>query len=250
MASSDESPVPTPATAAGGGPAPPGQPTTAASKVLDMGAAAMQSLRPVKQVKQHVCTFALYAHDPKRQVETHHYVSRLNQDVLQCAVYDSDASDARLIGVEYIVSRKIFDGLGAEEQKLWHSHAHEIKAGLWACPRVPAPLEKPELDQLAATFGKFWCTWQVDRGDRLPLGPPALMVSPQGDPAGAVRPDLVRRRDDRYGFSTEELRAARADVDAPAEEEHPGHADYWLRSRKGLAVDVVPHEMKRHAPFP
>ena len=53
-----------------------------ASKVLDMGAAAMQSLRPVKQVKQHVCTFALYAHDPKRQVETHHYVSRLNQDFL------------------------------------------------------------------------------------------------------------------------------------------------------------------------
>ena len=95
MASSDDKPVPTPASAGG---APPGQPTTVASKVLDMGAAAMQSLQPVKQVKQHVCTFALYAHDPKRQLETHHYVSRLNQDFLQCAVYDSDAADARLIG--------------------------------------------------------------------------------------------------------------------------------------------------------
>lgn len=99
MASSDGKPLPTPASAGGaGGTAPPGQPTTVASKVLDMGAAAMQSLRPVKQVKQHVCTFALYAHDPKRQVETHHYVSRLNQDFLQCAVYDSDRADARLIG--------------------------------------------------------------------------------------------------------------------------------------------------------
>lgn len=96
MASSDGKPVPTPASA--GGMAPPGQPTTVASKVLDMGAAAMQSLRPVKQVKQHVCTFALYAHDPKRQLETHHYASRLNQDFLQCAVYDSDRADARLIG--------------------------------------------------------------------------------------------------------------------------------------------------------
>ncbi|CAD6236774.1 unnamed protein product [Miscanthus lutarioriparius] len=250
MASSDGKPLPTPASAgAAGGTAPPGQPTTVASKVLDMGAAAMQSLRPVKQVKQHVCTLALYAHDPKRQVETHHYVSRLNQDFLQCAVYDSDRADARLIGVEYIVSRKIFESLPAEEQRLWHSHAHEIKSGLWTSPHVPTPLEKAELDHLATTFGKFWCTWQVDRGDRLPLGAPALMVSPQADPAATVRPDLVRKRDDRYGFSTEELRAARFDVEAPAEE-HPGKADYWLRHRKGFAVDVVPHEMKRHAPFP
>ncbi|CAO2178268.1 unnamed protein product [Urochloa humidicola] len=99
MASSDGKPAPTPASAAGGGAAaaPPGQPTAVSSKVLDMGAAAMQSLLPVKQVKQHVCTFALYAHDPKRQVETHHYASRLNQDFLQCAVYDSDAAGARLI---------------------------------------------------------------------------------------------------------------------------------------------------------
>ncbi|EES03609.1 hypothetical protein BDA96_03G319200 [Sorghum bicolor] len=248
MASSDGKPVPTPASE--GGTAPPGQPTTVASKVLDMGAAAMQSLRPVKQVKQHVCTFALYSHDPKRQVETHHYVSRLNQDFLQCAVYDSDRADARLIGVEYIVSRKIFDSLPAEEQRLWHSHAHEIRSGLWTSPHMPVPLEKAELDHLATTFGKFWCTWQVDRGDRLPLGAPPLMVSPQADPAATVRPDLVRRRDDRYGFSTEELRVARADVEAPAEEHPAQQADYWLRHRKGFAVDVVPHEMKRHAAFP
>jgi len=52
-------------------------------------------------------------------------------------------------GVEYIVSRKVFDTLPAEEQRLWHSHAHEITAGLWASPRVPGMLEKPELDQLA-----------------------------------------------------------------------------------------------------
>ena len=70
-----------------------------------------------------------------------------------------------------------------------------------------------------------------------------LMVSPQADPAAVVRPGLVRARDDRYGFSTEELRAGRADVEAPAEE-HPGQADYWLRHLKGFAVDVVPHERR------
>ena len=179
-----------------------------ASKVLDMGAAAMQSLRPVKQVKQHVCTFALYAHDPKRQVETHHYVSRLNQDFLQCAVYDSDKPSARLIGtrrrrlfsaaparravtkitvvmmagVEYIVSDTIFEGLPPDEQRLWHSHAYEVKAGLWTDVAVPEALQSSEMASLAKTYGKFWCTWQVDRSDRLLLGAPALMVSPAGRP--------------------------------------------------------------------
>uniref|UniRef100_A0A0E0C7Q3 Uncharacterized protein n=1 Tax=Oryza meridionalis TaxID=40149 RepID=A0A0E0C7Q3_9ORYZ len=252
MASSDEKPLPTPISAAAGGSggnAPPGRPTTVDSMLLDKGAAMLQALRPVKHIKQHVCTFALYAHDPRRQVETHHFVSRLNQDVLQCAIYDADDKHARLIGVEYIVSRKIFDSLPAEEQRLWHSHAHEIKAGLWVSPHVPGMLEKAELEKMAGTFGKFWCTWQVDRGDRLPLGAPALMVSPQDDPAADVRPDLVRNRDDKYRYSTTELRAARADVAVPAEP-RPGQADYWLRHRKGFAVDVLPHEMKCHAPFP
>lgn len=29
-------------------------------------------------------------------------------------------------GVEYIVSDKIFETLPPDEQKLWHSHAHEV----------------------------------------------------------------------------------------------------------------------------
>ena len=34
----------------------------------------------------------------KRKIETHHYAARLNEDFLQCAVYDSDQPNARLIG--------------------------------------------------------------------------------------------------------------------------------------------------------
>ncbi|KAM0869399.1 hypothetical protein ACQ4PT_040681 [Festuca glaucescens] len=230
MASSDKKPLPTPASTGGDG-GPPGKPTTMSTMMLDKGAAALQSLRPVKQINQHVCTFALYAHDPHRQLTSPR--SYLH----------------RIIGVEYIVSRKIFEALPKEEQRLWHSHAHEIRAGLWASPRVPEMLEKTELDHMAGTFGKFWCTWQVDRGDRLPLGAPALMVSPQAERIATVLPDLVRKRDQKYGFSTEELKAARADVDVPADP-RPGQADYWVRHHKGFALDVVPHEMKRHAPFP
>jgi hypothetical protein len=40
----------------------------------------------------------------------------------------------------------------------------------------------------ANTYGKTFHTWQVDRGDVLPLGPPQLMMSATAD--GQVKPTL------------------------------------------------------------
>ena len=96
MASSDKSPSPMPAGSAKH--IPPGKAMTLGQHMLDAGAEMIQSLKPVKQMNQHVCSFALYSHDMTRQIETHHYASRLNQDFLQCAVYDSDDISAHLIG--------------------------------------------------------------------------------------------------------------------------------------------------------
>ncbi|KAF3451359.1 hypothetical protein FNV43_RR07454 [Rhamnella rubrinervis] len=243
MASSDMLPSPMPAR---GEPIPPGQPMTMGQHVLDKGAAVMQSLKPIKHINQHVCTFALYAHDMNRQIETHHYITRLNQDFLQCAVYDSDDSTGHLIGVEYIVSDRIFETLPPDEQKLWHSHAYEIKSGLWVNPRVPEMVGKPELEDLTKTYGKFWCTWQVDRGDALPLGAPALMMSPQGVSTGKVKPELVRRRDNKYNISSEALMDSRLEIEEP-EWIHP-QADYWKQHNKVFAVDILPTDMKLRAP--
>nr|CAB3474138.1 unnamed protein product [Digitaria exilis] len=251
MSSSDQNPVASPSSGiTGGEPSPPGRPTAVSTQVLDMGAQVAQALKPVRQMKLHACSFALHAHDLHRQMEVHHFLSRLNQDVVQCAVYDSDKPSARLIGVEYIVSDTIFEGLPPEEQKLWHSHAYEVKAGLWTAVGVPEALQSSEMASLAKTYGKFWCTWQVDRGDALPLGAPALMVSPQAAEPGRARGELVRSRDERYKVDTSAggIKAARVEMDEP-EWINP-NADYWRQHGKGLAVDVVPAEMKRHAPFP
>jgi len=84
MSSSDQNPAATPASG-GAEPAPPGRLTAVSSRVLDMGAQMVQALKPVR-------------HDLRRQMEVHHFLSRLNQDVVQCAVYDSDKPSARLIG--------------------------------------------------------------------------------------------------------------------------------------------------------
>uniref|UniRef100_A0A0D9YEH4 Uncharacterized protein n=1 Tax=Oryza glumipatula TaxID=40148 RepID=A0A0D9YEH4_9ORYZ len=250
MSSSDQNPSPTPASGTSTSVPPLGRATTVSSQLLDMGAQAVQALKPVRQMKQHACSFALYAHDLSRQVEVHHFVSRLNQDVLQCAVYDSDKPSARLIGVEYIVSDAIFESLPPEEQKLWHSHAYEVKAGLWTDVGVPEPLQSSEMARMAKTYGKLWCTWQVDRGDALPLGAPALMVSPQAVEPGRVRAELVHGRDERYKIdsSAQGLKGARVEMDEP-EWINP-NADYWRLHGKGFAIDVTATEMKRHAPFP
>lgn len=61
------------------------------------------------------------------QVEAHHYCSHLNEEVRQCIIYDSANNNARLIGIEYIISRRLFESLPEEEKKLWHSHSYEVR---------------------------------------------------------------------------------------------------------------------------
>nr|GEU83826.1 hypothetical protein [Tanacetum cinerariifolium] len=219
MASSDKAPESMPV---GDGSVPPGKPMTMGHQVMDKSAQMMQTFKPIKQMSQHVCTFAMYGHDMSRQIEAHHYITRINQDFLQSAVFDSDEPSAHLIGVEYIVSDKIFDTLPPEEQKLWHSHDYE-----------------------------FWCTWQVDRGDRLPLGAPALMMSPQAVNMGVIQPEIVLCRDNKYKISTDDLRASRANFPVSK----PGNArvaDYWMHTGKGFAIDMEKTEMKKlkGVPFP
>ncbi|KAH7545072.1 hypothetical protein FEM48_Zijuj01G0054400 [Ziziphus jujuba var. spinosa] len=261
MASGDKYPSPMPAS---GTPVPPSEPMTVGQHILDEGAAMVQSLKPIKQMNQHVCTFAIYAHDMSRQIETHHYVTRLNKDFLQCAVYDSDDSTGRLLGkishfyfslfsleihrVEYIVSDRIFDALPPDEQKLWHSHAYEVKSGLWVNPRIPEMVARPELENLAKSYGKFWCTWQIDRGIYTYIIHIYTYGIEEGVSMGTVKPELVQKRDNKYNISTEALRMSRVEIDEP-EWINP-QADYWKQHGKGFAIDIHPTELKLRAPFP
>lgn len=49
----------------------------------------------------------LLRHDHNRHVEAHHYCTHLSDDFHQCVIYDSDGPNAKLIGIEYIVSEKV-----------------------------------------------------------------------------------------------------------------------------------------------
>ncbi|KAI8907451.1 DUF1264-domain-containing protein [Powellomyces hirtus] len=203
-----------------------------------------QNFQPVNQIHQHVCGFHFYSGDLARQVEAHHYCSHLNDEMRQCVIYDSDGSGARLIGVEYIISERLFKTLSEDEKKYWHSHAYEVTSGTLTTPMTDllpsaaaTAAEKLEMSQLVNTYGKTFHLWQVDRGDQLPLGPPQLMMSFTKD--GQLRRDLLQDRDTRYGIDSGTKRAERANLVPNAK---VAGADGWETS--GVAVQLEPRQVK------
>lgn len=58
-------------------------------------------------------------------------------DIRQCLIYDTPYANARLIGVEYMISPRVYETLPKEERQLWHSHQYEIKSGMLVMPAPP-----------------------------------------------------------------------------------------------------------------
>ncbi|KAL2653697.1 hypothetical protein R1flu_021825 [Riccia fluitans] len=216
----------------------PGEPTKTMTMLKERGASVMQSLKPISRIHQHLCAFHFYAYDMRRQVEAHHYCTHYNEDVHQCAIFDSDKENARLIGVEYIVTEKLFKSLPDEEKKLWHSHEYEVKSGVLFLPGIPQPIEHSEMKMLAKTYGKVFHFWQFDRGDSLPLGPPQLMMALTAD--GQLQQELAADVEKRYDVSFAEKRKNREDLEGPEGGVH-SLSNSWT-SGKGLASAIRPVE--------
>lgn len=53
----------------------------------------------------------------------------------------------------------------------------QVMSGQLYAPGVPDTAELVEMRKLVDTYGKTWHTWQVDRGDTLPLGEPRCLPS-------------------------------------------------------------------------
>jgi len=174
------------------------------------GAEPPQGEGPLRAVDAHLCGFHFYSGDMKRALRVDHYCSRLNDDVLQCIIYDSNEKNARLIGVEYIISEALFKQLPEEEKKLWHSHRYEVMSGQLIAPGLSAADEKKLMKDFVSTYGKTWHLWQVDRGDKLPLGLPKLMMGFTAE--GQADSKMVAARDRDLGVDPAKVKAARADI--------------------------------------
>lgn len=142
----------------------------------------------------------------------------------QCVIYDGNKSDYRLIGIEYIVSEKLFKTLPDEEKPLWHSHRHETTSGELVMPGIPMLVEHTAIAALVNTYGKTWHTWQIDRDSALPVGIPQLMMGFAQD--GQLSPKMIQSRDKEINVSTAKERKNREDLAKSAGPIQPG-ADGW-----------------------
>lgn len=210
----------------------PGEKTSGKMKTLETGAALIQSRPPIEAISAYLDGFHFYNGDRQGQMEAHHYVTVLNNDVMQAVIYDGNTANARLMGVEYIISERLFKTLPPEEKKLWHSHRYEVKSGSLIAPGLPAVAEKALMSNIVNTYGKTWHTWHTERDQTLPLGVPALMMGFTQD--GQLNPALLTDRDRRFDVNTSAIRQQRKDLPA-----HPvaQGADAW---EQGQVIQIKP----------
>lgn len=210
----------------------PGEKTSAKMKTLETGAALIQSRPPIEAISAYLDGFHFYNGERKGKMEAHHYVTVLNNDVMQAVIYDGNTANARLMGVEYIISERLFKTLPPDEKKLWHSHRYEVKSGSLIAPGLPAVAEKALMSNIVNTYGKTWHTWHTERDQTLPLGVPALMMGFTQN--GQLDPALLADRDRRFGVNTSAIRQQRKDL--PAHLVAQG-ADAW---EQGQVIQIKP----------
>ncbi len=193
-------------------------------KLLNTGAELLQHKEPIQAITAYLDGFHFYNGNPEAQMEAHHYVTQLSNDLYQAVIYDGNKKDAKIMGVEYIISERLFKQLPEEEKKLWHSHRHEVKSGLMIAPGIPEIAERELMEKLVSTYGKTIHTWHTDQQRSLPIGAPMIMMVFTED--GKIHDHLVRERDARFNISTAEVRERRKDIPTTAIAEG---ADAWKK---------------------
>ena len=192
----------------------PGDPKSATTRALEAGAKILQGNAPLKPFDIYLVGFHPMKDRPEMQMEAHHYCHQVNEDFAQCTLFDNNTRNAKLNGIEYIISEKLFATLPAGERKFWHPHNGEILSGQLVAPTIPGPAEKALMRKKMNSYGKTWHTWNTGHEghppDGLPLGPPALAWSFNRD--GEAIPSMVAKRNRDMGIDQNEKRKERADL--------------------------------------
>jgi hypothetical protein len=220
----------------------PGEETSTSTKALEAGTAMLQGKQPLEALNIYMNGFHFYNGDMSAQMEAHHYCSVINEDMNQCVIFDGNGRDAKIMGVEYIISAKLFETLPAEERKLWHSHAYEVKSGQLIAPGIPEKAEHEFMEKIIGTYGKTWHTWHTDQKLTLPAGHPLLMMGFTSD--GQANPTMVDARDKRFKITSADKVKDRANIPAPPIA--PG-ADAW---QQGDVMQLSLQPLAKGAPLP
>lgn len=197
----------------------PGGGKTAKTRTLEAGAKALQRKGPLAGFDMYLDGFHAIKDRADLQMEAHHFCRQVNEDFAQCVLFDGNGRDAKLDGIEYIISAKLFETLPVEERKYWHPHNGEILSGQLVAPGIPKAAEKALMKDRMNSYGKTWHVWHTglfgQDADALPLGPPMLAWSFSRD--GEALETMVRERDRRLGVETTARRRERRELGALAQ---------------------------------
>jgi hypothetical protein len=190
---------------------------SAAKAEKECAAAQDLSKVPPKQVEMYLDGFHNYKTDeklaPEKQLQLRvgHFCVHNSPDLIQCMLFDTNGSikdkSPRLVGVEYVITNKIYQGLSTEEKQYWHPHDGEVSSQMLVLPGMPADQEKATLDFVKTTWGKTWHAWNPERKGAgleshvvwpaVPEGPARLMWSVKpGDESEATKKAVIDRKKD------------------------------------------------------
>jgi hypothetical protein len=175
----------------------------------DHGKADGGRMGPVGNLHLHFCGIHVAKKDPRIQIVTQHYCGGVGKGMHQCLLYDSREKNARLLGVEYIISDEVFRSLPDVEKRYWHPHTYEVLGGGLIAPSLKPADELAFMKALLLTWGKTWHTWP-DPNTPVPMGEPMLMWSLTGD--GQDDPKVIAARDKEFGCKTAEIRKKRIEA--------------------------------------
>lgn len=100
--------------------------------------------------------------------------------------------------------------------------------------------EQPAMLELQKTYGKTIHTWAIDEHPDLPIGPPSLMMS--YTPDHPLDPEVVRKRDEKYGMDSDAKRELRKGY-LPPYQTVKG-ADQWEQSGRSVQFTEKETEVK------
>jgi len=132
----------------------PGRDKSTKTKVLETGSNLIQTKAPFDPMEVYLIGFHPMKEDPGHQMEAHHFCTQVNEDFAQCVLFDGNSEDAKLTGIEYIISERLFETLPEEEKQYWHPHNYEILSGQLVAPGLPDVAEIELLDSKMNSYGK------------------------------------------------------------------------------------------------
>ena len=124
-----------------------------------------------------------------------------SEEMHQCLLYDSTEKNAKLLGVEYIISDRLYRELPDEEKKYWHPHTYEVLAAGLIAGMKPED-ELAFMKALLRTWGRPGIPWPIPRTP-IPMGLPLLMWLTGCDEVAAIRASSPC--DKQFQVSSEEI---------------------------------------------